>query len=133
MSVKNLSILTGASVAATGGTALAFVDDGTTIPNGIHLTVPADTDYATRRQATLKVRNPKVNPVTLEYGKDKKSISIVQPQVLTSGRVVFNTLRIEREIHPDMVAADVADFNRLGAQLLVDADLDLFWTAGSLS
>jgi len=41
MGLKNMSIATGATISVTGGTAVVFADDGVTIPNGIHLVVPA--------------------------------------------------------------------------------------------
>jgi len=133
MGLKNMSLLASATVAASGGTAQVFADDGVTIQNGVHLIVPADTDYQTRRQATVKYRQPTLDAKTGVYGKDKKSISYAVPQVLTSGQVVFNTIRIEREVHPSLAAATCVEMNKIGAQLLSDTDLDSFWATGSLS
>lgn len=133
MALKNMSLLAGATVSATGGTAQVFSDDAVTIANGIHLIVPADTDYQTRRQATAKVRPPTLDSKTGVYGKDKKSISYAVPIVLSTGQVVFNTIRIEREVHPSFSAANCLELNKIGAQLLVDADADGFWANGSLS
>lgn len=132
MGLKNMSLLSGATVSATGGTALAFATDGQSIPNGIHLVVPADSDYQTRRVATAKYRPPTLDVKTGAYGKDKKSISLALPQVLTDGKVVFNTIRIEREVHPGLAAATALDLNKIGAQMLVDTDLTDFWAVGSL-
>lgn len=133
MGLKTMSLLSGATVSVTGGSAVAFSDDGVSIQNGLHLVVPGDTDYQTRRQATVKYRPPTLDAKTGVYGKDKKTISFVVPQVLASGQVVFNTIRIEREVHPSALAATVTDLNKIGAQLLVDPDLDAFWAAGALS
>lgn len=133
MGLKTTSILSGATVSATGGTALVFADDGMTIQNGVHLIVPADADYQTRRQATVKYRPPTLDTKTGAYGKDKKSISFAVPQVLADGKVVFNTIRIEREVHPSFSAASALDLNVLGAQLLTDADAVAFWATGSLT
>jgi hypothetical protein len=133
MALKNMSIQTGATVAPTGGSALVFADDGVMIPNGVHLIVPADADYQTRRQITAKYRPPTVDAKTGVYGKDKKSICLAQPIVLSNGSVVFNTIRIEREVHPSVTAANALDLCVLGAQLLTDADVTAFWATGSLS
>lgn len=132
MGLKTMSLLTGATVSASGGTALAFADDGVSIQNGLHLVVPADTDYQTRRQATAKVKQPTLDTKTGAYGKDKKTISLTLPQVLTDGKVVFNVIRVEREVHPSLSAANALELNKLGAQLLVDADTTDFWAAGTL-
>lgn len=133
MGLKTMSLLASATVAASGGTALVFAEDGVTIQNGVHLVVPADTDYQTRRQVTAKYRPPTLDSKTGAYGKDKKSISLSKPLVLADGRVVFNTIRIEREVHPNLSAADAVELNKLGAQMLADADLDAFWATGALS
>lgn len=133
MGLKTMSLLSGATVAATGGSALAFAEDGVSIANGIHLMVPSDSDYQTRRVVTVKQKQPTLDPKTGSYGKDKKSISLALPQVLTDGRVVFNTVRIEREVHPSLAAADALELCKLGAQLLVDGDVADFWANGSLS
>lgn len=134
MGIKTMSLLQSAtSVAASGGSAVVFSDDGQTITNGVHLVVPADADYQTRRQATFKFRPPTLTASTGVYSKDKKSASFVIPQVLTTGQVVFNTIRVEREVHPSCTAANATELNRIGAQLLTDADTDAFWSAGSLT
>lgn len=133
MGLKNMSLLASATIAPSGGSALVFADDGVTVPNGVHLVVPADTDYQTRRSVTAKYRPPTFNQATSSYGKDKKSISLTLPIVLTDGKVVFNVIRVEREVHPSVSAAACTELNKLAAQLLVDADTDNFWAAGSLS
>lgn len=133
MGLKTMSLLASATVSASGGSALVFADDGVTIPNGVHLTVPADTDYQTRRTVTAKYRPPSIDTATNQYGKDKKSLCLSKPVVLSTGKVVFNTIRIEREVHPSLTAAECTELNKLGAQMLVDSDTDGFWATGSLS
>jgi hypothetical protein len=133
MGLKTMSLLAAATVSASGGTALAFADDGVSISNGVHLIVPADADYQTRRQVTVKYRQPTVDTKTGVYSKDKKSICLALPKVLLSGQVVFNTIRIEREVHPSLTAAEALELCNLGAQMLVDADVTAFWANGSLS
>lgn len=133
MALKNMSLLTGATISTTGGTALVFSDNGVDITNGVQLTVPADTDYQTRRQVTAKYKPASVNVATGKWGKDKKSISYVIPSLLTDGSVVFSVIRVEREAHPSLTAAQCLDMNKIGAQLLVDSDTDGFWVTGSNS
>lgn len=133
MGLKTMSLLAGATVSAAGGAAQVFAEDGITIQNGIHLVVPADADYQTRRQATVKYKAPTLDPKTGTYSKDKKSISYVKPIVLSTGQVVFNTVRIEREVHPSLSAAECVEMNKIGAQLLSDTDLDVFWASGGMS
>lgn len=133
MGLKNMSLTSAGTISVTGGSALAFAEDGIAIANGVHLIVPGDPDYQTRRQVTAKYRPPTLNPKTNSYGKDKKSMSLTLPQVLPDGSVVFNVIRMEREVHPSLSAASCTELNKLGAQMLTDADLDAFWATGSFS
>lgn len=134
MGLKNMSLIEAPSaISVTGGQPLVFAEDGQTIPNGVHLVCPNDPDYQTRRQATVKYRPPTLDAKTGVYGKDKKSISLAFPQVLSNGAVVFNTIRIEREVHPSYSATDCDYLTKLGAQLLFDADVAAFWATGALS
>lgn len=132
MSLKNMSLLFGGTTSTTGGTAMVFADDGVTIQNGVHLTVPATADYQVREQATAKYRPP-VLRADGSYAKDKKSISFAIPIVLASGKIEYNVIRVEREVHPEFTATEAANLLNVGAQLLSDSDLDNFWSAGSLS
>lgn len=134
MALKNMSLLETADVAVTGGTPLVFSDNGITIANGVQLVVASDTDYQRRRTCTVKYKAPAVNPATGQFGKDKKSISLTAPTVdPQTGRIIFNTIRIEREAHPSLPAADLLELNKLAVQLLMDSDLDGYWANGSLS
>lgn len=132
MGLRNMSLLTGATVSSTGGVALVFADNGVTIQNGVQVVVAADTDYQTRRSLTAKVRPAGLDPKTNVYGKDKKSVSYTIPQVLSNGSVVFNVIRIEREVHPACSAANALDLNKIGAQLLTNSNMDNFWLVGSV-
>lgn len=132
MGLKNMSINVGGTLANTGGTAVVFADDGVTVPNGVHLVVPGDTSYATRRTATAKYRPPVLDKDGV-YSRDKKYISVTWPMTLASGKVVNNVGRVEVEVHPEFSAANAVDMRKLLAQALFDSDTDNFWTAGSMA
>lgn len=132
MGLKTMSLLSGGTPSVSGGTAMAFVDDAVNIQNGIHLTVPATADARIREQATAKYK-PSVLNSDGTMTKDRKTISLTIPMVTASGKVVYNTIRVEREVHPEFSAANCVILNNLGAQLLFDADVATFWSAGSLS
>lgn len=131
MSVNNLSLMSGATgITVTGGASTNFVADGVLIPSGVHVSVPADADFRTRRGMIFKAKMPTL--VNGEYSKAKLSAIYVKPQILASGKVVFNLIRIEREIHPEADAATSTEFNLIGAQMLCDSEAANFWAAGSL-
>lgn len=133
MSLKNMSLLTGATITPSAGTAKVFADDGITVTNGVHLVVPATVDYRVRESATFKYKSPTLL-ADGTYTRDKKEITFVIPMLLASGKVSFNTFRISREVHPEFSAANATDFNKLACQMLAgDSDTDAFWATGSMA
>lgn len=133
MSIQNAVVKTGATgMTVTAGTDLTFGPDGITIANGTHLAVPADADFRTRRNLTVKTKVPVLAPDGT-YSKDKKSVTYVVPKILANGRTVFNLIRIEREVHPECTAAEAFELNMIGGQLVSDSDFAAFWAGGSLA
>lgn len=133
MSVQNAVVKSGATaMAPTGGSDVTFTPDGVSVPNGIHLADAAQTDYRIRRNLTVKNKVPTLL-ADGNYSKDKKSVTLVHPKILTNGKTVFNLIRIEREVHPESTAAEALDLCMIGAQLMSDTDFTAFWTSGSLA
>jgi hypothetical protein len=120
---------TGITVVA--GTDQTFSNDGAVINNGVHLVDAGQADFRLRRTLTFKVKQPTYGAVS-GYSKDRKGITLTCPKLLADGSTSFNLIRMEREVHPETTAAEQADINRVGAQLLSDADFDSFWSVGSL-
>lgn len=133
MGLKDMTLTQNPTIVVSGGQPVVFAEDGMTVANGLHLIVPADADYQTRRMATVKYRPPTLDPKTGVYGKDKKSISFVQPLVLPSGVVVFNTVRMEREVHPLLPTADATNLLYIGSQMMFASVASAFWATGSRS
>lgn len=131
MGAQNASLLTGATVSATGGTAQTFTPDGVSIANGVHLADAAEANYKLRNSLVLKTRNPSlVNGV---YGKAKRWATLTVPMVQEDGSIAFNLVRIEVEVSPEMSSVNQLDMLKRASQLFFDADLTAFWSTGSLA
>lgn len=131
MGVQNTTLLAGATVSATGGTAKDFVLSPVEIASGIHLVEDGVADFKTTDQLTLKARLPQLN--NGKYGKGKRWATLVAPMETADGETVFNLVRIEAERHPEMSESDYMDMLKQAAQLFIDSDLDSFWKTGALS
>lgn len=131
MGIQTMTLLSGATISATGGTSVNFVPDGVVIPSGVHVADSGNPDFKTRKNVTFRTRNPAL--VNGMYTKAKRSVTYVAPMVTTAGEIVFNLVRIEVEHHPDLAAADLLELQKAGSQLLFDADLTTFWSIGSLA
>jgi len=133
MTIQSCAIKTGAtSLTVVGGSAITFTPDGVTITGGIHTSDAAQTDFRIRKNMTVKNRQPSLGSDGV-YSKDKKSITIVCPKLLASGKTAFNLIRIEREVHPESTAAEMLELNMLAGQGVSDSNFNNFWTAGSLA
>jgi len=128
----SLTILDGATVSATGGTGKTYTTDGTIIVGGIHLADASVTDFRIRPNITARVRMPQLQ-ADGSYTKMKISAVHTVPQILASGKTVFNLVRTELEVHPELSAAAATELRNKGAQLLFDSEMTNFWSAGSLT
>lgn len=135
MSLKNMTLKSQTtSIDVVGGTPIVFAEDGVAIQNGVHLMVPADEDFKTRRVITAKSRNPALDPAKNRYSKSKRSMSFALPVVDTvTNEVTFRTIRIELEMEAAALAADVSEILCLGAQMCISDDTAQFWVTGARS
>lgn len=132
MGLQNASILAGATITPSGGTAQNFVPDGVEVKNGIHLVDSAVTDFRTRPSLTAKTNQPTTLPDG-SFSKDKRVLTYAEPFVDSKGVVQYDYIQIIRRVHPESSAAKAAGMLTKGAQLCTDADFVNFWALGSLA
>lgn len=131
MGIQNATLLAGATISVSGGTAKTFNPDGFAVPNGIHVVDIGDADYRTRLNITAKNRNPVL--VNGKFSKAKRWLTLVKPQVEADGSISFNVIRTEIEFTTTLPAADYTDLLKMNAQLFTDSDFTSFLTIGSLA
>lgn len=112
---------------------ITFIRDGVVISNGAHYSCTTDTDFDKRRNFTVKVRMPVLDPKTRKYGKAKVSLSVVKPIELADGTIVFNTGRAEFEIHPSASEGNLSWLRTTVAMMVNSADMDDFWKFGTIN
>lgn len=132
MPIKGMILKKAGTNAVTGGTDVTYSSDGTPVVNGTSVINAANTDYRTRESIVVRNRKPTYEAKTKSFTKDKKTVTFQQPKILADGSVVANLIRIEREVHPESTAAEAAELNCQGAQLLFDSDMASFWSVGSV-
>lgn len=134
MAIANSTILSGATVAASGGTSYTLSLDGQTAAGAIHVANAAVTDFRVRPNAWFRSKVATLlDKLKGTFSKGKRSVVFVRPKILSSGEVVYPLIRIELEDHPEMSAAEVTALITEGAQLLTDSDYTSFWQTGSLA
>lgn len=135
MGLQNATLLVGGTVSTTGGTSVAFVNNGSQVTGGIQVVDSSNTNAVTRASLTFRtIKTAVLDLVTgLFTGKIKRQAQLVRPKVTASGRVVFPLVRIEVEFSPENTDAEISALLSEGAQLLVDTDFTSFWKIGSVS
>lgn len=133
MSLSNASLFTGATVAPTGGSALAFTSGG--ISAGVNpLYCTADDDLRTRREVICTTKAPKVSASAPNgYTQQRAAANIKFPLELDNGNITINTLRIELSCDVETTSTEKDEYMSVGAQLLCDADFTEFFQNLSLA
>lgn len=132
MSLNNASLLSGASVAATGGTALPFGSLGS--PGSINtLYASDDSDIRTRREIVCQTRAARQNVDTPNgYTQSRSIVTVKTPLSLDNGEVTVNTVRIEIATDVETTDAEKLELRNIAAQAIIDSDFLEFWDNQSL-
>lgn len=132
MGLATLSLLTGCTNSASGGTAYPFSPSGKTVQNGYHVIDPAATDIRLQANIFFNQRFP-TKQKDGTWSLYKQSINIQIPKLCADGVVRVQRLRIERETVAEATAAEKSALLSLGAQVCFDADVVAFWSSGSVA
>lgn len=135
MSLKNMSVLVEPVVSFTNGESLAFVADGVAVLNGRHLTEDnAAASFTVRKSIVFKHRQASMDQKR-QWNREKKSITISFPRTLAvTGEIVYDTIYIERNMHPTYTNEQQRELNSAAAYILFGAEGDAtsFFSVGSL-
>lgn len=131
MPLANATILSGATLAATGGTAKTYSTAGEFIPNGRKMVDLSEKDARVRPSITCVNKPATLNSQTGQYSKGKRVFKLVKPKVLASGKIIFPLFEARIEDHPEMTQAEVDALLTEGAQMCFDADFLPFVRSGS--
>jgi hypothetical protein len=127
----SLTLKEGSTYTPAGGSDVVFSRNGESIANGVVLGNVAELDFFAREKVIVTTRPPQLQSDG-EYSKLKVSAREIRPQVLASGKTVYNLVRTEIEIHPEAGAAELASLRSSGIALLHDAEMDSVWQTGAL-
>lgn len=130
MPINNSTILSGATLSATGGTSFTLTIDGQNVANGVHASDMSVTDFKVRPGVTFKARMPSKRPDGT-WQKGKFSACLTRPKTKANTTVEYPLARVEIEFSEESTTAEVLELRKQAAQLLFDADYDSFWTSGN--
>jgi hypothetical protein len=126
MSLSDMSLLEGATITPSGGTALVFDSMGTSEYKNT-LFVPADTDLRTQRRIVCTAKWPKVQSSAPNgYTQARANAVIKIPLELDNGAITYNTIVIGFNTDVETSSAEKDAMLLLGAQVFTDSDFTGF-------
>lgn len=132
MSIENLTLLTGPTIAVSGGTTQTFAPDGSVVNRGVSVSDVAEADIRTRDVCVFKNTNGSLQNDG-SWSKDRRSVKFVSPDLLPDGVTqdfpYFEITLVKSPLH---TAAKLAAMKEKAIQLISDTDLSNFWSMGSV-
>lgn len=131
MSLMTLGLLSGATLSATGGTALSLTPASGAASNQVYLSNASQEDFRLREIAQFKAQTP-AKQRDGSFSKDRRNVSFTVPVYDPVSETYDNiVVRIERVAPAFATSAQVSAALNLAAQTMFDADTVAFWTSGS--
>lgn len=130
MGLQNLQILTGSSIAVSGGTAQTFSPDNLEVAGGVHVVDATVTDFRVRPQITFTAKSP-TKKTDGSYTKEIRRAKLVLSYIDSAGIVQYDFVQVETSLSAG--SENLPELRKKGAQLLIDSDTDKFFTVGSKS
>lgn len=134
MPISNGTYPSGATVTVTGGTSvtLAEISD---VGNSKEVFIDnGGATFLNRTVVKFKVTNPKTSATAPNgYTQFRNDVTIIQPYTPSGGVRTTNTIRLSYSVDPSLPAADKRALLKEFCVILLDSDIDGFFTSGSLA
>lgn len=131
MSIENLSVLVGGSVAASGGTATSLISKGAA--NNPHRLVLDDgAEFSDLTKFSFSVKEPKISlGAPNGYTQARNNLFIAKPLPLDNGGRTVNTFKGEFSWDIETTDAEKLELRVEAAQLIIAAALDDYYNKQS--
>lgn len=128
MTIATMTLLEGATITPSGGSALTWAASSSSNGNSIKAYCEQDTNLLLRRNIEFSVTEPRPNSASVSgVTLARNAIYVKVPRTLASGDVTTETIQIKFARHAETLAADILEMRKLGAQLFIDSELDDFF------
>lgn len=125
MTISTMTLLEGATITPSGGSAITFSASSNPQGNSIRAYVNEDLDLLTRRTVEFSVSEPKPNTASPSgHTLARNSVFVRVPFTLDNGLVTTHTIQIKMARDAEATSAEILELRKLGAQLLIDSELD---------
>lgn len=129
--LKNATILTGATISATGGTASTLTLAPHVVARGFRIHDLSVTDARIRPFIEVKVR-PAALRSNGTWQRQIAEYKVVMPKLLANGTIDYPLFAGRLEVHPEMSDAEIVKLITWPAQFHFDTDFTNFMKYGSM-
>jgi len=134
MTISALSLLNGATITPTGGTAEAYNAGSGSQGNSVIAYCEEDTDLRTQRTIEFSVTRPKASASAPNgFTQSRVNIFIKEPFALDNGAVTTHTTTIKLAHDAEATQAEILERRKQAAQILLSGELDDFYNNLSLA
>lgn len=133
MPLKGATLVSGATLSGSGGTAKTFTEMGETLNNGVKITDLSVSDARLRPVISAVNRPAKLGSAGVYISRDKRTLKLTFPKILASGVINYSIREIRMEDHPEVTDAEKSIIDGYVAQMMFDADFTSFRNNGSLA
>lgn len=128
MTISSLSLLNGATITPTGGTAEAYNAGSPSSSNSVIAYCEADQDLRSQRTIEFSAVRPKASASAPNgYTQSRVNIFVKEPFALDNGAVTTHTTTIKMANDAEATQAEILERRKQAAQILLSAELDDFF------
>jgi hypothetical protein len=128
MTIATMTLLEGATITPSGGSALTFSASSSSNGNSIKAYCNEDVNLVTRRNVEFSASEPRPNANSPSgFTLARNSIYVKVPFELANGEITTHTLQIKMARDAEALPANILEMRKLGAQLFIDSELDDFF------
>lgn len=123
--IRNATILSGATISATGGTASTLKTTGLQVPSGVQVSDSSIADIRLRPTITFKGK-PAAVQRDGSWSKQKSEWTVRMPKILADGTTTINFASGTISVHPESTDVEIVKLIAWNCQILFDADFTDF-------
>lgn len=133
MPINGATILAGATVSASGGTAKTYTENGLKVQNGKQVVDTSQTDGRIRPTITVRSAPGQYNAAVGKFSNDRAETTVTDPFIMADGTIDFPSFRIIYTGNREFPAASLEILKSKAAQSIIDADFAALWSGGSIA
>jgi len=128
MTISSLSLLNGATITPSGGTAENYNAGSSPNSDTVVAYCEADTDLRSQRTIEFSVSRPKPSASAPNgYTQSRVNVFIKEPFALDNGAVTTHTTHIKMANDAEATQAEILERRKQAAQVLLSGELDDFF------